>query len=289
MTYLQLEIFIKVVELGTFTQAAKALHLTQSNISHAIAGLEKELGFTLLTRGRNGVYLTDIGKRLLPHIQESLYHLECVKQEAADIKGLKIGSLKIGCFPSCPTNLPPKIIGAFHNLYPGIELDIQQGSCEEIKHWLVSGTIDTGFITLPNKNFDTVPLITDHFSAMFPIHHPLTAEAAVCAEQLSFEPIIMPRGGCEIYIKDFFSTSGKVPNIKFEIWDINTIISMVQEGVGITILPEMALPKNLTGVHVIPLSPRMQLQIGLAVRSFKHMSPAVKVFIEEAMKAKVVK
>ncbi|NBI29072.1 LysR family transcriptional regulator [Chengkuizengella marina] len=287
MTYIQLEIFLKVVELGTFTKAAKALHLTQSNISHSIAGLEEELGFTLLTRGRNGVYLTDIGKRLLPHIQESLHHLECVKQEVADIRGLKIGTLKVGCFPSCPTNLPPKIIGAFHSLYPGIELDIQQGSCEEIKHWLVSGTIDTGFITLPNHNFDTVPLITDYFSALFPIKHPLSSETTVCAEKLSLEPIIMPRGGCEIYIKDFFKSSGSVPNTKFEIWDINTIISMVQEGMGITILPEMALPKNLTGIHVIPLSPQMQLQIGLAVRSFKHMSPAVKIFIEEANKAKV--
>ncbi|NBI28385.1 LysR family transcriptional regulator [Chengkuizengella marina] len=281
MTYLQLEILMKVIELGSFTRAAKFLHLTQPNISHAISGLEEELGFTLLMRGRNGVYLTDIGKRLFPYIQNSLDHFEILKQEVATIKELKVGTLKIGYFPTCPTNLVSKIIRAFNNLYPGIEVDIQQGSSEEINHWLESGIIDTGFVILPSKDFDTVPLITDHLSAFLPTTHPLASESIVCAEQLSFESIIMPKGGCEVYIKDFFNISDLDVDIKIDVSDINTILSLVQEEMGITILPKMVLPQNLIGIQAVPLSPQIQIEIGLAVRSFKNMSPAVKIFIEE--------
>ncbi|MGX6443888.1 LysR family transcriptional regulator [Neobacillus sp. K501] len=279
MTLFQYEVFVKVVDTGKFTRAGEILGLTQSGVSHNISALESELGITLLHRGRTGVSLTDAGQRIIGHMRNILLESEQIKQKAASIQGLEIGKIKIGSFPSASAKLLPGIISYFKDRYQGMELELHEGSYPEITEWVENGVIDIGFVSLPIKGVETIPLLKDKLVVLLPDGHPLQANTSINIEQLSQEPFIMPKAGCELLIKERFHSFGVNPAIQFEVEDNQTIISMVQEGLGLTVVPQLTLPNWLTHVSIAELVPETYRQIGLAVKTIKNSTPAVKEFI----------
>lgn len=140
MTIARFEVFSKVVELSSFTKAAKALHITQSAVSHAIASLESEWAVNLLIREKGkDLALTEIGTKILIQVREILNRMEHINQEIALQANLEIGTIRIGSFTSASACLLPKIISKFHRKYPKIELKLFEGSYEEIIEWLKTG------------------------------------------------------------------------------------------------------------------------------------------------------
>lgn len=122
MSIVRLEIFSKVIELGSFTKAAKRLNMTQSAVSHAISSLETEWGVSLLIRDRRkGISLTEIGKNTLPHIREVLNRMESINQEIALAKSIETGTIRIGTFASASSCLLPKLLVKFQKKHPNIE------------------------------------------------------------------------------------------------------------------------------------------------------------------------
>jgi len=119
MSIVRLEIFSKVIELGSFTKAAKRLNMTQSAVSHAISSLETEWGVSLLIRDRRkGISLTEIGKNTLPHIREVLNRMESINQEIALAKSIETGTIRIGTFASASSCLLPKLLVKFQKKTP---------------------------------------------------------------------------------------------------------------------------------------------------------------------------
>src|SRR5262249_48716055 len=151
MTFSQLQIFASVVKAGNFTVAAGHLGMTQSGVSHAIAGLESELGVELLSRERGGVILTDAGKRMLVYAQEILTQADYMRQEAAQFAGGEKGKLRIGAIWSVSARLLPGIMGAFRRQHPGIEMILFEGTDQEVEDWIMSGAVDVGFLPLIAK------------------------------------------------------------------------------------------------------------------------------------------
>src|SRR6478752_2318075 len=136
-TITQFEIFVKVIDEGSFTKAAQVLHISQPAVSHAIATLESELGVTLLVRERGkDLIVTDIGKRVLFQIRNILDSLEKIQQEISLEKGLITGTIRIATFPSVTAHFLPKIISTFQQKRPNVSLTFKEGSQEEIKDWL---------------------------------------------------------------------------------------------------------------------------------------------------------
>lgn len=279
MTLFQFEVFVKVVDTGNFTRAGEILRLTQSGVSHNISALESELGIVLLNRGRNGVSLTDAGKRIIGHMRNVLSESEQIKQKTAAILGVEIGKIKIGSFPSASAKLLPGIISYFKSRFKGIELELHEGSYSEITERVENGVIDIGFVSLPCKGLETIHLLKDPLVVLLPNSHPFHEYLSLNVEQLALEPFIMPKAGCELLIRERFQSSGLKPNIHFEVEDNQTIISMVQEGLGLTVVPQLTLPNWLTHVSMVKLVPETYRQIGLAVKSIKNSTPAVKEFI----------
>jgi DNA-binding transcriptional LysR family regulator len=232
-----------------------------------------------LNRGRNGVSLTDAGKRIIGHMRNVLSESEQIKQKTASILGVKIGKIKIGSFPSASAKLLPGIISYFKSRFKGIELELHEGSYSEINEWVENGVIDIGFVSLPIKGLETIPLLKDQLVVLLPNGHPFNEYSSLNVEQLAQEPFIMPKAGCELLIKERFQSCGLIPNIEFEVEDNQTIISMVQEGLGLTVVPQLTLPNWLTRVTQVELVPNTYRQIGLAVKSVKNSTPAVKEFI----------
>ncbi len=158
--------------------------------------------------------------------------------------GLEAGTLRIGSIPSVSAKLLPRIIGSFRNRYPGIELILFEGNYEEVNQWIESSVVDLGFVTLPAEGIDTIPLMQDKLVVFLPADHPLKDQASIRLKQIAADPFIMPNGDSDEFIRSLFRYSGITPNIQFEVRDTATILAMVQEGLGVTVLPEMAIPMS---------------------------------------------
>lgn len=282
MNLLQIEIFVKVVDIGNFTKAGEILAMTQSGISHNIASLESELGIKLLNRGRNGISLTDSGERIINNMRNILSEAESIKQEAASILGIQNGKINIGSFSSFASKVLPTIISRFKGEFKGIEINFYEGSYDQITRWVEEGKVDIGFTSLSNPmdHLEAITIVRDRLVVIVPIHHHLAINEQVKAEDLQGEAFIMPQLGCEVSVKKFLQKHEVSPNIQFNVEENQTIIAMVCEGLGITIIPELALPYNLEGTIVKPLLPEPFREISIITRSKKQSLPAVKEFIK---------
>ena len=168
------EIFSTVVELGSLTKAGETLGLTQSAVSHAIASLESEWGFSILNRGRSGINLTSNGEHVLRYIREILKWNEEMLQEIANINGLEIGTVRIGTFSSVSIQWLPEILKNFNEYYPSIEIKLLEGDYDDIEHWISNGIVDFGFVSLPtSKPFEVIPLKKDRMLCILSDEHPL--------------------------------------------------------------------------------------------------------------------
>jgi DNA-binding transcriptional LysR family regulator len=281
MTLQQFEVFIQVVKTGSFTKAGQLLALTQSAVSHIISSFEAELGFTLLYRNRAGISLTNEGHKIYQHALDILNKVELFKQEAAAIAGVESGTLNVGCIPSVSATRLPDMIVHFQEKYPKIELKIFEGTYYEMESWVSSGVIDVGFTAAVSESLDFIPLWEDELVFIAPSGHPLSSRENIRVNEIQTEPFIMPKSGCDVLLKQIFKENNVQPDIKFEIEDTHTILSMVHKGLGISIVPEMALdlaPPELRMVRLLPSSPRT---IGLLVKSQNATSPASAAFIRE--------
>jgi DNA-binding transcriptional LysR family regulator len=281
MTLYQLQVFLAVVKTGSFTKAGELLHASQSGVSHTIADLEKELGVLLFTRNRNGVKLTETGKQILMHASEIDNQMEQIFHTAAAAKGVQSGTLRIGAFPSFSNKVIPAIFQAFRNHYPGIELLLLEGSYAEIEAWIKAGAVDLGFVPNPCEGLDMMVLVSDPLVAVLPATHPLSMENVISIEQLEDEPFLLLKSGCETLVINAFQKKTLSLNTQFEVLENSTIISMVEAGLGVTIVPSMILPANLVNIVVKQLDPPIIREVGLAVRSKQLVTPVVAAFIKE--------
>lgn len=278
----QLRAFVTVIESGSFTRASDELYVTQSGVSRAVASLESELGVRLLVRSRAGIGTTDAGERLLEHARVILSRVESIRQGATDSSELRVGRLRLGGFPSVCARLLPGLVRAFERDYPGVEVSLSEGSGQEVAEWVRKGSVDVGFTSLPVGGLEGIPIAVDRMFAVLPPDHPgASAREPLEIGLLPAEDFILPRGHDEEIITGVLERAGIVPRVKFTLRDATTILSMVEEGLGWSIVNEMSLPRKNTGVCVKPIEPSAQRQTGLAVRRQAPL-PAIRAFVEFA-------
>lgn len=281
MSLAKYEVFSTVVELGSLTEASVKLGLTQSAVSHAIASLESEWGFSILSRGRNGIHLTSNGELVLQYIREILKWNEQLVQQIASINGLDVGTVRIGTFSSVTIQWLPEIMSHFNESHPSIEIKLLEGDYDEIEHWISSGAVDFGFLSLPTlKSFEVIPLKKDRIVTIVPGSHHLAKLSEVCFEQIKEEMFIMPKISCDNDVRRILKENNVTATIKYELEDDQAIISMVQNGMGISILPEMVLNRVPKSVRILGLEGDHYRSIGIAATSFKNMSPAARKFVK---------
>jgi DNA-binding transcriptional LysR family regulator len=196
-------------------------------------------------------------------------------------KGVQSGTLRIGAFPSFSNKVIPGIFQSFRNHYPGIELLLLEGSYAEIEAWIKAGAIDLGFVPNPCDGLDMTLLVTDPLVALLPMNHPLSNQEAISIEQLENEPFLLLKSGCERLVLHAFQERNLSLNTQFEIAENSTIISMVEAGLGVTIVPSMILTNQPANIVVKQLSTPITREIGLAVRSKQTITPVVAAFIKE--------
>jgi len=282
MTLFQFHVFLTVIEAGSFTKAGEELSMTQSGVSHAIAGLEAELGVTLLKRDRRGISLTEAGERILPHVRQVVSGINEIKKESAMLSGLSQGTLRIASFPSAAEKLLHGMIQSFRTRYPGVETILFEGTNPEVLEWLQSNAVHVGIVSLPCVEMEAIPLTQDELMIVLSEKHPLAQESSLAVEAILQDPFILTNGGCEPLILSIFERAGVACNIQYEVRDVGTILKMVQEQIGITILPSMALPARPSTLRYLSVTPPALRQIALAVPALTKETTAVSAFLQHA-------
>ena len=284
MTLTQLEIFSLVAELRGFTAAANRLGISQSAVSHALKSLELELGVELLRRHQSQVELSDVGQQLLLRARAMLGLANTLRQEAADARGMKRGTLRIGSFgPTSSIKLLPLILQQYRAAHPGIEVHIDEGPDRQVLQWLEERRIDIGFVVLPEERFDTVALIEDQMVALLPAGHPLAVHNSLSLKDLCDFPFVLTEAGSSELVSRLFTTARLTPNIRYRCSQLISTLDVVARGDGVTVVAEGSLPNQIDSRCVKKqLSPAVLRQVGLAVLDRRQASPATLAFIKLA-------
>ncbi|MEN7433512.1 LysR substrate-binding domain-containing protein [Chromobacterium sp. TRC.1.1.SA] len=285
MTLTQLEIFALVAEMQGFTVAAARLGISQSGVSHAVRELERELGVELLLRRQGRVELTDIGRQLLPRASGMLGLAEAMRQEAADARGLRRGTLRIGSFgPTSSMRLLPGLLARYREQYPGIEVRIDEGTDSQVLQWLLERRVDVGFAVLPEPRFACCPLVEDQMVAVLPAGHPLAARPHVTLGELCGEPFALTGAGSAELVTRLFQAARLQPNIRYRCGQLLSTLETVARGEAVTIVAELSLPLRsyVTDYVSKPLHPAVRRQVGLVMLDEEQASPAARSFLQLA-------
>ena len=283
MSIKQYEVFAKTVELGSLTRAAEALDSTQSRISHVLSAMEEEYGFCLMQRSRSGVTLTEAGAMLLPKMEAILRQHRELEALIADIRNANAGTVRLGTFTSVAVHWLPGMIQAFQSAHPQVELKMFSGDYADVEQWLGDGTVDLAFVSLPApENTRAIPLVEDELLAILPKGHPLANQPRIDAAKLGREPFISLPKRSDHDIHRALDKAGITPNIRFTTKDDYAVIAMVEQGLGISIVPELVVRGRGQRVELRPLEPRSTRTIALALPQ-GNASPAVEAFAEAAV------
>lgn len=272
---------IKTVEYGSFTRAAEVLNYSQSGVSRMIADLEREWGVSLLERGRFGVRLTSDGLRLLPYAKNVCGEYQKLQNQIEELNGLQSGLIRIGTFSSVATHWLPNIIRAFQSDYPNIDYEMLLGDYTEIEAWIQEGRVDCGFLRLPtHPDFETQFLVQDKLMVVLPENHPLAGCERFPVSALCDDPFMLLEKGAKAEISEIFERCGIAPKVHFTTWDDYAIMSMVESGLGISILPQLILRRIPYRIVARELEIPAYRRIGLALRDKKSASLAVRRFLD---------
>ncbi|MZQ98156.1 MAG: LysR family transcriptional regulator [Acidaminobacter sp.] len=277
----KLTAFVKTVECGSFTKAAEALNYTQSGVSRMIQDLEKDWNMSLLERSRAGVRLTSEGVLLLPYAKTLCLEYQKLHKQVDELNGLQSGLIRIGTISSIATHWLPNIIKAFQQDYPGIDYELLLGDYSEIEAWILEGRVDCGFLLQPaHPDLETIYLGQDELLVILPEHHPLVEFDRVPFKALCDQPFMLLDRGGRSEVKEFFEQYGISPMVKFTTWDDYAIMSMVESGLGISLLPQLILQRVPYRIVTKRLDVPAYREICLALRSKQTASHAVKRFLE---------
>ncbi len=271
----------KIIELGSFTKAAEALGYTQSSISQMIASLESELSMKLLTRSRTGIKLTIEGEELYPFIERSIIEYRNVQEKADEINGLETGIIRVGTISSITCHWMPKLIKGFQELYPNVQFLFHQGDYSSIREWIKTGAVDFGFITPPAAGeLETVTIKNGEMLAVLPKNHPLAAKSSVKLEEIADDPFILLEEGHYSEPINAFRAAGLEPDIKYTIHDDYAIMTMVESGLGVSILAELMLRRSNYNITCLPIEPPVYRTLAVGYKNKNRLPIASKYFIQ---------
>ena len=282
MSITKYQMFLKTAACGNFSKAAQALNFTQSGVSHAVQSLEEELGVTLLSRNRGGVVLTADGRALLPEIEKLCAAHHALMQSAASLRGMDAGLVKVATFSSVSAQWLPSILKSFGGQYSSIEFDVVTSDFyEQVEEWILKGTVDCGFLRLPSvKRLQTYALHRDELQVIVPCDHPYADRDPFPVLALAEEPFIQLEEGDDYEIMAAFDEMGIRPNVKYIAREDRTILAMVSEGLGISLLPELMVRDSPTPIKVCHAPLHFYRTIGIGVKDKKALSNSTRLFVD---------
>ena len=270
MNFQRLRYFVAVAEELSFSRAAERLHMAQPPLSYQIKRLEEELGTQLFYRTKRSVRLTDAGRLLLAEARGLLVHAEQTASVVHRVGQGEVGRLSVGFVPSAANRVLPPVLRAFGERFPNVELLLREVDPDRLLAALGDGRADVGFLYLPFEevSLESRPVSRETFVAALPDTHPLVSEPRVALGALADEPFVLtPRyqgAGLRDKIVEHCRQAGFEPRVVQEAWLMQTTVSLVAGGIGVTLVPASLQNLQRTGVvykGVEGLSPEIELGV----------------------------
>lgn len=274
-----------IAETKNLTMSAERLGYTQSGVSHAINKLESELGVSLLKRTNRGVELTRDGELLLPKIRMVVTHSMRLQETIDSVHGLQRGSICIGTYSSVASRWLPPILHRFQQLYPNISIRLKEGGLEEIEQWMNDGSVDFGFLSWRDgQGFKFISLARDPLYAVTSLQYELPEEYHGVFPMTAFNEhsFIASEFGVDMDVTLALQIARIKPCVSFYCRDDHTIISMVENGLGVSLLPALFIEGTEDRIQKFQTDPCYVRTLGIGIVSEKNLSVAAKAFIKLA-------
>jgi DNA-binding transcriptional LysR family regulator len=261
----RLRVLCEVAATGSFSAAAESLSYTQSAVSQAIARLEAETGTTLVVRDPRGVRPTAAGATLVEHAETIFAQIEAAEEDLAAVMGVRGGRLRVASFPSAGATLMPLAVAAFRERHPDVSLSLAEGEPEEVAPRLRAGEFDLALLfefpgagEPPTAGLRTHLLLEDPMHVALPGAHPLAAKPALSLADLGAEDWVQTsaQSPCARHVVRSCLAAGFDPRVTFESDDYETVQGLVAAGVGVALIPRLALTRVHAGIVVRALAPK---------------------------------
>ncbi len=269
---------------GSFSGAADALSYTQSAVSQAVARLEAETGATLLVRDRRQARPTAAGATLVEHADTIIAAIESAEAELDAVLGVRGGRLRVASFPSAGSTIMPLAVALFRQRHPGVSLSLAEGEPEEIAPRVRAGELDLALLfefpgvrERPSAGLRTVSLLEDPMDVALPAEHRLAGKRALRLSDLSEEDWVQTSASspCARHLVRLCLGAGFEPRVTFESDDYETVQGLVAAGVGVALIPRLALTHLHPGIVIRSLAPRNPVrQVVAATPSGTAAAPA---------------
>ncbi|QWA13093.1 LysR family transcriptional regulator [Sodalis ligni] len=281
----QLRVFVAIARHGSFSRAGETIGLSQSAVSHSIKELEKEVGVTLLDRTTREVVLTEAGQRLVSRLERALDELNTTLQDARHYGQQRSGKVHVAASPTISAHLMPQCLSVSEKLYPGIKVRLRDRPQQWVLESIRNAEVDFGIVIDPIQTADLYcqPVLLEPFLLLCRSDHPFAGQKQVSWQSLN---------GCRLVLQDYASGSralldealrqqGINAEIVQEIGHPATLFPMVEAGIGISIVPALALPLPAGSSLVVrALQPEINRSLMLARRKNRTLSPAGEVIWE---------
>lgn len=274
-------VFITVAEQKSFIKAASILNVSQSAVSHAIAKLESECGYFLFVRNRNSIELTANGRTLLPFAHKLLNCDNMLAQEAARLKNVQSGDVKIAAFHSATLLWMPGIIKKFREEYPDIRVIVRQSGDRDIMRMIKNGEVDLAIVSKDAITRD-IPFLPLHQTPLVGVtakgYQPINGES-LQPEDFKANELVLPQEGYDTEMLHYINRSGLHADANYRIEDDDTIFFYVEHGFGLSIMPRMtARCSPQREIKTWPLTPQLMRTVGLVTVYPDYISPAAALF-----------
>ena len=278
----KLEALLMAVDLGSFTKAAEVLGYTQSGLTHMMNSLEKEVGFTLLERGRSGVRLTEEGERIAPAVREFLQATARLDSVIEQVSSSRTEIIRVSAYASIAMHWLPGIIQRFREECPDVDADIRMADHVDVPYELLAqGKMDAILVSPQDEGqYEWVHLADDPMFAVLPKDFDTQGMTAFPLAAFEARDFIMPSQGFDKDIMRIFNRIGVKPHILPTWVDDPTVISMVSHGLGVSMMTELTVRGRTDGVKLLPVEPASSRELGLAVRSLDAASDGLRHFID---------
>ncbi|HKO18193.1 MAG TPA: LysR substrate-binding domain-containing protein [Acidobacteriaceae bacterium] len=291
MEFHQLRYVCAVAETSSFSRAAERCQIAQPSLSQQVLKLEEDLGARLFDRLGRSVRLTEAGRAFVPYARSILEQTEAARSSVADKKADIRGSVVVGIIPTIAPYLMPRYAAGFAKKFPDAKLRILEKTTPVLVEGLRDLSIDLAILALPlrHKDLECFPLCTEPLFAVLPKEHPRAAAKSLSLKELRGESFVMLRDGhCLRDLSIATCTHARItPNIAFESDQISSLLGMVSAGVGVALVPEMAIDRGAACRYVRLSDTRAVRRIVLAVlrgRSFNRVQQAFISGVQEGRK-----
>ena len=279
----KLEALATAVEMGSFTRASEVLGYTQSGLTHMMNSLEKDFGFPVLVRGRAGVRLTAAGERIFPLVRDCLAAGELLEREIRMINADKEETIRVAAYASVAVHWLPEVIQQFRHDHPGVNVDIQMGSVEEVYRWVREDKADMCFASRQEgQTLEWTYLRNDRLVAILPPDYDMQGRETFPVYGFDGQEFLMPSMGFDLDIMRVLNRHGVMPLVRTTQVSDSVIISMVEHGLGVSILSELVMKGRKDNVQAVPMDPPAVHELGIAARPRKELRPLARKFIAAA-------